>query len=375
MSAIANTRSLSIAVMPGDGIGPEVIAPAIELVDKALVRVGGGVTFKYEELEAGANCYVRTGKAMSEEVFERAAAADAILFGAMGLPDVRTPDGIEIAPQIDLRFRLELFAGVRPVRSIPGAPNPLSDPRAHYLDFVLIRESTEGLFTSRGKGEVTHDYARETWEITRAGSERLFDFAFNLGRRRKAKGSPGIVACVDKSGVFRAFAFFRKIFFERAANFPDIEAHAYNVDATALDLIRRPWIYDVLVTENQFGDILSDAGAALMGGMGMAPSADIGLKHGLFQPCHGTAPDIVGTGKANPTAMILSAAMMLEWLGETKDLPACIAAADLLQRAVDAAYLPGELRPFELGGDSGTRKIADRVSEHVAMLPLTAAAA
>ncbi len=355
--------------MPGDGIGPEVMKPAIALLDRALERVGGP-KFSYEELDAGAECYRRTGTPMSEEVFEKAAAADAILFGAMGLPDVRRPDGIEIAPQLDLRFRLELFAGVRPVRSIPGAPSPLSDPRAKQLDFVLIRESTEGLFTSRGNGEVTHDYARETWQITRAGSERLFDFAFNLGRRRKAKGSAGTVTCVDKSGVFRAFAFMRQIFFERAAAFPDVEARAFNVDATALDLIRRPWIFDVIVTENQFGDILSDAGAALMGGMGMAPSADIGLSHGMFQPCHGTAPDIVGSGKANPTAMILSAAMMLEWLGETRQLPTCLAAADLLQRAVDASFMPGDLRPFELGGDSGTQAIVDRVAAQLETLPL-----
>ena len=247
MPISGTNNHLAIAVMPGDGIGPEVTAPTLKLIDQALARVGDGVRLNYEELDAGANCYRRTGTPMSEEVFEKASAADAILFGAMGLPDVRRPDGIEIAPQLDLRFRLELFAGVRPVRSIPGAPSPLADPRAQKLDFVLIRESTEGLFTSRGKGEVTSDYARETWEITRIGSERVFDFAFKLARRRKAKGSPGRVACVDKSGVFRAFAFFRQIYFERAAAFPDIKADAYNVDATALDLIRRPWIFDVLV--------------------------------------------------------------------------------------------------------------------------------
>jgi 3-isopropylmalate dehydrogenase len=374
MPISGTNNHLAIAVMPGDGIGPEVAAPTLKLIDQALARVGDGVRLNYEELDAGANCYRRTGTPMSEEVFEKASAADAILFGAMGLPDVRRPDGIEIAPQLDLRFRLELFAGVRPVRSIPGAPSPLADPRAQKLDFVLIRESTEGLFTSRGKGEVTSDYARETWEITRIGSERVFDFAFKLARRRKAKGSPGRVACVDKSGVFRAFAFFRQIYFERAAAFPDIKADAYNVDATALDLIRRPWIFDVLVTENQFGDILSDAGAALMGGMGMAPSADIGLKHGMFQPCHGTAPDIVGTGRANPTAMILSAAMMLDWLGETRALPGCSAAATLLNRAVEAAFEPGDLQPFELGGDAGTGRIVERVSEHVGSLALPAAA-
>ncbi|MDB5362815.1 MAG: 3-isopropylmalate dehydrogenase [Rhodospirillales bacterium] len=371
MQSKADEIRFSIALMPGDGIGPEVIHPTRKLIDQALARVGG-VALDYQELDAGAECYKRTGVAMSEEVFQAAAAADAILFGAAGLPDVRTPDGIEIAPQVDLRFRLELFAGVRPVRSIPGASAPLADPRGSQLDFVLIRESTEGLFVSRGKGEVGEDYVRETWEITRAGSERLFDFALKLGRRRKQKGSPGIVACVDKSGVFRAFAFFRKIFFERAAAFPEIDARAFNVDATALDMIRQPWTFDVLVTENQFGDILSDAGAALMGGMGMAPSADIGLKHGVFQPCHGTAPDIAGMGKANPTAMILSGAMMLDWLGETRDVAACGVAADLLERAVDAAFATGELKPVEFGGASGTDEIVRRVAEKIASLPLSA---
>lgn len=371
MAGTANDSRFSIAVMAGDGIGPEVMAPARALIDQALARVGG-VAFDYQELDAGAECYKRTGTAMSEAVFEAAAAADAILFGAAGLPDVRTPDGIEIAPQVDLRFRLELFAGVRPVRTIPGAPVPLADPRGKELDFVLIRESTEGLFVSRGKGEVLPNSVRETWEITRAGSERLFDFALKLGRRRKQKGRPGIVACVDKSGVFRAFAFFRQIFFERAKAYPEIDARAFNVDATALDMIRRPWTFDVLVTENQFGDILSDAGAALMGGMGMAPSADIGAKHGLFQPCHGTAPDIIGMGKANPTAMILSGAMMLDWLGETRDVSACAAAADLLERAVDAAFADGSLKPCEFGGDAGTDEIARRVGEHIATLPLAA---
>ncbi len=152
--------------------------------------------------------------------------------------------------------------------------------------------------------------------ITRRGSERVHDFAFRLARRRKARGRPGRVTCVDKANVFRSMAFFRKIFDERARAFPDVEARHNYVDATALDLIRKPWDFDVLVTENMFGDILSDETAALVGGMGMAPSADVGDRHGLFQPCHGSAPDIAGQGKANPTATILSAAMMLDWLAD-----------------------------------------------------------
>jgi 3-isopropylmalate dehydrogenase len=156
-------------------------------------------------------------------------------------------------------------------------------------------------------------------------------------------------------------AFFRKIFDEVAARHPGVEARRHYVDAAALDLVRRPWDFDVMVTENMFGDILSDQIAALVGGMGMAPSADIGDAHGLFQPCHGTAPDIAGQGKANPTATILSAAMMLDWLAERSGRAALSAAALRIERAVDAAFAPGRLRPCEFGGPDGTAAIRDAV--------------
>jgi 3-isopropylmalate dehydrogenase len=276
---------------------------------------------------------------------------------------VRYDDGTEIAPQLDLRFALNLYAGVRPVRLIPGLPLPLADPRATEVDFVLIRESTEGLFASRGKGEIIGDReARDTMVITRATSERLFDFAFHLARKRKSRGYPGRVTCVDKANVFTSFAFFRRIFNECAQAFPDLVAdHAY-VDAMALNMVRQPWAYDVLVTENMFGDILSDLGAALMGGMGMAPSADIGNEHAVFQPCHGSAPDIVSQGKANPTAMFLSAAMMLDWLGDKHGVLNCVRAADRIVAAVDHVYHDGTLVPFELGGDAGTAAITGAVN-------------
>lgn len=219
-------------------------------------------------------------------------------------------------------MELGLYAGVRPARAIPGVAPALADRRARDIDLVLVRESTEGLFASRGQGVIEDDrVARDTMVITREGSKRVHDFAFRLARRRKERGRPGSVTCVDKANVFRSMAFFRKIFDERAAAFPDIEARHHYVDATALDLICRPWSFDVLVTENMFGDILSDQAAALVRGMGMALSADIGDHHGLFQPCHGSAPDIAGQGKANPTAAILSAALMLDWLGERHDFP------------------------------------------------------
>ena len=156
-------------------------------------------------------------------------------------------------------------------------------------------------------------------------------------------------------------AFFRKIFDERARLFPDIDARHNYIDATALDLIRKPWEFDVLVTENMFGDIISDQTAALIGGMGMAPSADIGDQHALFQPCHGSAPDIAGQGKANPTAMILSAALMLDWLADKSGIAALAEAAQRMEQAVDAVFAQGLVLPFEFGGRDGTRAIADAV--------------
>jgi 3-isopropylmalate dehydrogenase len=356
--------SLDICLLPGDGIGPEVIAATVPLIEQALR--GLPVALRFHEHPAGAQHYRATGDALPAATLDSARRADAILFGAMGWPAIRYPDGTEIAPQLDLRVELGLYAGVRPARAIPGVPLPLADPRAKSIDLVVVRESTEGLFASRGKGVIEADReARDTMVITRAGSERVHDFAFALARRRKAQGRPGRVTCVDKANVFVSMAFFRKVFDERAAAHPDIEARHHYIDATALDLVRRPWEFDVIVTENMFGDILSDLTAGLVGGMGMAPSGDIGEHHGLFQPCHGSAPDIAGQGKANPTATILSAALMLDWLAERHGEAELAAAARRIERAVDAVFVTGRLVPFEFGGRDGTAAIAAAVASQL----------
>jgi 3-isopropylmalate dehydrogenase len=336
-------KSFEICVLPGDGIGVEVIDATLPVLEK----VQKGFSLGFKSWEAGAKHYARTGEALPEASFEAAKKADAILFGAMGWPEIRYPDGTEIAPQLDLRFRLELYAGVRPARAIPGVPLPLADPRAKNIDLIVLRENTEGLFASRGKGVVEDDReARDTMVITRKGSERIHEFAFRIARKS--------VTCVDKANVFVSMAFFRKIFDEVAARHPDVKANHHYIDATALDLVRRPWDFDVLVTENMYGDIISDQTAALIGGMGMAPSADIGDEHGLFQPCHGTAPDICGQGKANPVACILSGAMMLEWLGEKE-------AAGRITRAVDEVFASKKILPYDLGGKASTAAIRDAV--------------
>lgn len=347
-------RNFDIAVFEGDGIGPEIMTPTIAIL-KHIADASPEYGLSFQTYPAGAAYYAKTGESLPQASLAAADKADAILLSAMGLPDVRYADGTEISPQIELRKTFNLFAGVRPVRVAPGQPTPLKMPEGREIDFVLIRESTEGLFYSQGTGEVTKNEARETLRITRDVSEKLFRFAFALAQDRKAQGrGRGRVTCVDKANVFRAFAFFRGIFDEEAKAFPDlIVDHAY-VDATALWMVQKPWDFDVMVTENMFGDILSDLGAGLMGGLGVAPSADIGLDHAVFQPCHGSAPDIAGQGKANPLAMILSGAMMLEWLGLRHDVPALGVDGQRLRVAVEGVIAAGAALTADLGGTAST---------------------
>src|SRR6201997_4797483 len=338
----ANT-ALHIAVLSGDGIGPEVMAPALEVLRK--IEQTTDLKFRFTEAPAGANHYLETGKSMPDSTVRLCEEADAILLGACGLPSVRYPDNTEIMPQVELRFHFDLYAGVRPARLIPGVPSPIIGADQRGIDLVVIRESTEGLFASMGKGVVTHDEARETLLITRKTSERLFEFSFRLAERRKARGrANGGLTCVDKANVFKAFAFFREMFDDAAKRHPDVKTDRLYVDACSAMLVKRPWDFDVMVMENMFGDILSDMTAGLIGGMGMAPSADIGDSHAVFQPCHGTAPDIAGKGLANPTAMILSAALMLDWLGDKHGHAGANAAAERIETAVDRAFAEG-LKP------------------------------
>jgi 3-isopropylmalate dehydrogenase len=275
---------------------------------------------------------------------------------------VRYPDNTEIMPQVELRFIFDLYAGMRPARLVPGVPSPIVGADKRGIDFVLIRESTEGLFASMGKGVVTHDEARETLVVTRKTTQRLFDFSLKLTERRKTRGRPGRLTLVDKANVFKAFNWQREIFAERKAKFPDVKTDLLYVDACAAMMVRRPWDFDVMVMENMFGDILSDLAAGLIGGMGMAPSADVGDHHAVFQPCHGTAPDIMGQGKANPTGMILSTAMMLDWLADKHGLEAAAEAGERIERAVDKVYADG-IKPMEFGGRNGTADIARAVLE------------
>jgi 3-isopropylmalate dehydrogenase len=357
------TQSLDIAVLPGDGIGREVMAACLELLEAAqkVCRIPRLVCTTYP---AGAQHYAASGEALPEATLAAARRADAVLFGAMGWPDIRYPDGTEPIPQLDLRMALDLYAGVRPIRWFPGLPRVLSDPRAEQMDFVLVREQTEGLFYSRGKGRVENDSeAYDTMQITRRGTSRVSEFAFRLAADRKAQGRPSKVTCIDKSNVFTSMAFFRKVFDDVAAKHPDITRDYAYVDAMALDMVRKPWTLGVMVAENMFGDILSDLAAGLIGGMGMASSADIGDDHGLFQPAHGTAPDIAGQGKANPSAMFLSAALMLDWLAVRHGEDSLRTCARMIERALEQVLSSRTAVPMEHGGNAGTAAMTKAMIE------------
>jgi len=352
-------QEFRIAVFKGDGIGPEIMAPTIDVL-KQIAAQSGSYSLSFEPLPAGALWFEKTGECLPPASVAAAKDCDAILLSAMGLPHIRKPDGTEMVPQIDLRMELDLFAGVRPVFTFENGPQVLSDPRAANLDFVLVRESTEGLFAHKDEGVVVdNEYATEQLRITREVSEKLFDFSFRLARTRaKLLDRPSQLMCVDKANVFRSFWFFREIFEQRAASFPDIETSAMYVDAAAMKMVQSPWELDVMVTENMFGDILSDLGAGLMGSLGLAPSADMGLDHAVFQPCHGSAPDIAGQGLANPMAMILSAAMMMEWLGETRNCEEASRDGLKLRTAATTAATRPEGCGRDLGGKAGTESIA-----------------
>ena len=356
--------SYRIAVLPGDGIGPEVMESGL-LVLNAVLEKTPGLALRLEEHAAGAGHYRRTGDMLPAPVLAACLESDAVFLAAIGLPDVRQPDGTEVQPimMMGLRRALNVYAAVRPIKLFPGVDSPLKHTE-RGIDFVILRENLEGLFASYGGGVLlNNEVATDTLVITRTGTERIVKFAFDLAFRRNGRLSDGkrLVTCVDKANFFRTFAFFRQVFHEVAANYPEIATDTQYVDACSMLMVQRPDAYDVIVTENQFGDILSDLGAGLVGGLGMAPTAELGDRHGLFQPTHGSAPDIAGKSIANPLATILTASMMLRWLGHRHDDPLALQAGDRIEAAVARMLAAGGPRTRDLGGSASTREVAAAV--------------
>jgi len=358
------SETFNIATFKGDGIGPDVINSAIEIIEKASNAVGG-LNFEWNFIKAGAAYYKETGKDVEDDGEKKAEQSDAIFLGAIGLPSIRKDDGTEIAPHLRFREVFNLYAGVRPVKAYKNTPQRLSNKNAEKIDLVVLRECTEGLFYTaavHNRNKIANNNeVEDIMRITRNTTTRLHNFAFKLAEKRKQKGKLGKVTCVDKANVFKSQALFRKIFNEIKDNFPNIEADTCYVDAMALNLIRQPWEYDVMVMENIFGDILSDLGGGLVGGMGMASCGEIGDNHGLFQPAHGSAPDIMGKNKANPLATILSGSMMLEYLADKKNCPQANEAALIIENAIEEGFNKNLLRPFEFGGDMSTTEITSQI--------------
>jgi 3-isopropylmalate dehydrogenase len=303
-------RKFQIAVLEGDGIGPEVVREGLRILHG--IEQKFELRFDCKHASIGANEYLQRGDPLPQSAIDLCASSDAIILGAAGIPNVRWPDGREMAPQIDLREHFGLYAGVRPLHLFHASHSPLRRYGSGDIDLVIYRESTEGLFASRHRAaDLEAAEVEDTLRITRATSERLFRAAFRAAQSRRR-----VLTLVDKANVLPSMVYFRHIFDQISAEFPDVRTERVYVDAAALYLVQSPHRFDVMVMENMFGDILSDLGAGIVGGMGMAPSADIGEKHAVFQPSHGSAPDIAGQGIANPVATILSVAMMLEWLKE-----------------------------------------------------------
>jgi 3-isopropylmalate dehydrogenase len=353
MAVMVNKTTYAVAIIPGDGIGPEIVDAACTV----LMAVAAVSDFELDlaRYEAGAGAYQIYGDPLPPETLARCRQADAIFKGPTGLPDVRLPDGTE-AGVLGGRLRngLDLYVNLRPIKLYPNVPTALAHRQPGEIDWVMVRENTEGLYASRGNGVVanTGQAATDTLMITRRGSERIIRYAFEEARRRNGKKR---VTCVDKSNVLRSFAFFRGIFDEMAGDYPDIEPDHLYVDAAAQALVLEPDRFDVIVTENLFGDILSDLGGATVGGIGVCAGANIGDHHAYFEPIHGSAPSLAGQGRANPLAAILAAGLMLNYLGQAE-------AAARIERTVQLAFTEKaiSLRP-DGSAERGTEAVAEAV--------------
>ncbi|SDZ56687.1 isocitrate/isopropylmalate dehydrogenase family protein [Herbiconiux ginsengi] len=351
----------SIAVLAGDGIGSEVTAEALRVVDTAASLVGG-LDIETEAIAASAVQWQQTGVAITDDQFDRCAAASAMYMGAIGLPEALHEDGTEVAGDVifKLRFDLDLYAGVRPVKSYPGVPSLLA--HGDDIDYIVVRENVEGLYASRGAGvNVRDEIATDTIVITRVGTEKVVRKAFALAAERAGTREFSRVTCVDKANVLASYAFFRKVFDEIGTEFPETEKERVYVDAMTLYQVQRPQSFDVVVAENMFGDIISDLSAGTVGGLGLASSGDIGDTHGLFQPAHGSAPTIAGQNIANPSAAILSGSLMLSWLGQQHDDDKAREAGRLIDVAVADALVSAENRTVDLRGTASTTDAGEAV--------------
>jgi len=334
----------NIALLPGDGIGPEQ-SQATDTVLKA-VEKKISIHLKITELEGGDRCFEKHGISLPDSTIEEIRKSDACLKGPVG----------ETAAEVIVRLRLmfDLYVNLRPVKTYPNVESLKPD-----IDFVVVRENTEDLY--RGlEFKINPDTAVALRVITRGGSKRIAEFAFNIARQRKKK-----LTAVHKSNVMHITdGLFSETVRAVAKNYPNVAYSELYVDAASMQLIKRPQTFDVVLTPNLFGDILSDEAAQLVGGLGMAPGANIGKNFAIFEPVHGSAPKYAGKQTANPCSMILASHLMFDWLGRTRGDELCSYAAEAIDRAVVETLSEGILTP-DLGGNKKTYEVGEAIAERI----------
>jgi isocitrate/isopropylmalate dehydrogenase len=359
MSAAQGT--VRLVVMPGDGIGPEITAATLHVLRALDRRLGLGLGF--EEVPIGLAALKTHGSTLPDASFAAARAADGVVLGPVSHNEYPPVAQGGLNPSGEMRRRLDLFANIRPARSRPGFPPRCGRP----VDLVIARENTEGFYADRsmhlGPGEImpTPDLALSLRKITRASSARIAEAAFRLAARRRKH-----VTAVHKANVLRVSeGLFLDCVREVAAHHPDVAYEERIIDAMAALLVRDAGMFDVIVTTNMFGDILSDEASEIAGSLGLAASLNAGADHAVAQAQHGSAPDIAGQDRANPSSLIGSAGMLLAWLGERRGDERLVQSADVIERALDAVIARPEWRTADLGGPLGTQAFAQRIAATV----------
>jgi tartrate dehydrogenase/decarboxylase/D-malate dehydrogenase len=350
-------KTFTVGVIAGDGVGREVIPQGKRVLDKVAKK--HNVTFAFQDFEWGADHFFRWGRMMPAGAIDLLQPCDAIFLGAVGhpeIPDHTTLNGL----LLPIRRAFDQYANVRPAYLYPGVQSPLAGRRGGDIDFVVVRENTEGEYAQVGGFVYQHqpeEVAIQTSVFTRRGVDRIVRFAFELAVKRNKKRRVSSITKSNAQGY--SMVLWDRAFREVAAQFPEVETESLLVDAAAMNFIRRPESFDVVVGSNLFCDILSDISAMIIGSMGLAASANLDpLRRypSMFEPVHGSAPDIAGKGIVNPLATVLSAAMMLEHLEMS-------AAAQAVERAVAAVLAEGKTRTPDLGGKSSTEEVTDAVLE------------
>jgi tartrate dehydrogenase/decarboxylase/D-malate dehydrogenase len=345
----------TIAVIPGDGVGKEVVDEGIRVME-TLGVLDNNLAFAFVRFDWGSDYYFRNGRMMPEDALDTLATFDAIYLGAVG--DPRLPDHITLQGLLlPIRRTFDQYVNVRPAILYEGIESPLHGKKPGDIDMLIVRENTEGEYSDIG-GRIYHGSDREVVMqgamFTRWGTERIIRYAFDLARQRRRKH----LTSITKSNAQRhSMVFWDEVFRDVAKDYPDVQTSSQLVDAACLNFVLRPERFDVVVASNLFGDILTDLSAALVGGLGLAPAANINPSRkapSMFEPVHGSAPDIAGKGIANPLASILTAAMMLDFFNETS-------AASLVNRAVAQILAERVVRTPDMGGHASTRQVGDEV--------------